>query len=75
MIVLAFFGKIGAAFATIPTPLIGGLLCIMFSVVTAVGLSNLQHIDMSSPRNLFVLGVSIFFGVVSLSLKKKKKLI
>lgn len=63
MIILSCFGKIGAGFATIPTPLIGGLLCIMFSVVTAVGLSNLQYIDMSSPRNLFVLGVSIFFGI------------
>lgn len=29
------------------------------------GLSNLQHIDMSSPRNMFVLGISIFFGIVS----------
>lgn len=37
MIGLALFGKMGAAFATIPSPVIGGLLCVMFSVVTAVG--------------------------------------
>ncbi|KAK6622257.1 hypothetical protein RUM44_002064 [Polyplax serrata] len=63
MFVVAFFGKIGAVFSTIPTPVVGGLLCVLFSVVTAVGLSNLQLVDTSSPRNMFVLGVSMFFGV------------
>ncbi|KAL0276650.1 UNVERIFIED_CONTAM: hypothetical protein PYX00_004175 [Menopon gallinae] len=63
MIFLSFSGKVGAMFATIPSPVIGGFLCVMFSMVTAVGLSNLQYIDMGSPRNLFVLGVSVFFGV------------
>ena len=28
----------------------------------AVGISNLQHVDMSSSRNLFVFGVSFFTG-------------
>ena len=32
-------------------------------MVTAVGLSNLQFVDMNSSRNIFILGVSIFFGL------------
>lgn len=32
-------------------------------MITAVGLSNLQFVDMNSSRNLFVLGFSIFFGL------------
>ena len=28
----------------------------------AVGISNLQHVDMNSSRNLFVFGFSFFFG-------------
>ena len=37
--------KVGALFITIPTPIIGGIFTIMFSMITAVGLSNLQFVD------------------------------
>jgi len=56
--------KFGALFVTIPEPIIGGIFCIMFGMVTAVGLSNLQFVNLGSTRNLFVLGFSIFFGLV-----------
>lgn len=42
LLVMGVFGKIGAAFATIPTPVIGGMFLVMFGVITAVGISNLQ---------------------------------
>ncbi|KAF6719797.1 Solute carrier family 23 member 1 [Oryzias melastigma] len=42
MILMGVFGKIGAVFATIPTPVIGGMFIIMFGVITAAGISNLQ---------------------------------
>ena len=32
-------------------------------MVVAVGLSNLQFVDLSSSRNIFILGTSIFFGL------------
>jgi len=32
-------------------------------MIVAVGLSNLQHCDMSSSRNLFVVGLSMFTGL------------
>ena len=32
-------------------------------MVTAVGMSNLQYIDLNSSRNIFILGVSVFFGL------------
>lgn len=35
----------------------------MAGMITAVGLSNLQFVDMNSSRNLFVLGFSMFFGL------------
>ncbi|XP_028392826.1 solute carrier family 23 member 1-like [Dendronephthya gigantea] len=64
MVVLAVLGKFGALFATIPEPIIGGVFIIMFGMVTAVGLSNLQFVDLNSARNLFILGFSIFIGLV-----------
>ena len=64
MIIISVIGKLSAAFTVIPNPVIGAILTIMFGIITAVGLSSLQFVDLSSMRNLFVLGVSIFIGMV-----------
>lgn len=42
LLLMGVFGKIGAAFATIPTPVIGGMFIVMFGIIAAVGISNLQ---------------------------------
>ena len=42
MILFGLFCKFGAVFVTIPTPIVGGLFMVMFGLVSAVGLSNLQ---------------------------------
>lgn len=63
MIFFGIFNKMGAVFMTIPEPIVGGVYCIMFGIVTAVGISSVQFIDLNSSRNLFILGFSIFFGL------------
>lgn len=63
MILLAALGKFGALFTTIPQPIVGGMYCTMFGMIAAVGLSNLQFINLNSARNLFVLGFSFFMGL------------
>ncbi|KFM74639.1 Solute carrier family 23 member 1, partial [Stegodyphus mimosarum] len=63
MMVFGLLGKFGTLFITIPEPIIGGVFCIMFSMITAVGLSTLHFVDLNSSRNLFVLGFSIFMGL------------
>ena len=35
----------------------------MFGMITAVGLSNLQFVDLNSARNLFILGFAFFMGL------------
>ena len=32
-------------------------------MIAAVGLSNLQFVDLNSSRNLFIIGFSLFFGL------------
>ncbi|XP_063784322.1 solute carrier family 23 member 1 isoform X4 [Pseudophryne corroboree] len=64
MIILGTVGKFTALFASIPDPILGGMFCTLFGMITAIGLSNLQFVDMNSSRNLFVLGFSLFFGLV-----------
>lgn len=51
------------------------LLYFYLGMITAVGLSNLQFIDLNSSRNLFVLGFSIFFGLVLPSYLKQNPLV
>lgn len=63
MIVLGAVGKFGALFTTIPQPVVGGMYCAMFGMIAAVGLSNLQFVDLNSARNLFIIGFSFFMGL------------
>ena len=63
LMVVGVVGKFGALFVTIPDPIVGGVFMVMFGIIAAVGISNLQFADMNSPRNLFVVGFSILFGL------------
>jgi len=63
MLALGLFGKFGALFTTIPQPIVGGMYCAMFGMITSVGLSNLQFVDLNSARNLFILGFAFFMGL------------
>ena len=56
-------GKIGALFVSIPDPIVGGVFLVLFGMIAAVGISNLQFVDMNSSRNLFVFGFAIVFGL------------
>ncbi|XP_049648378.1 solute carrier family 23 member 1-like [Accipiter gentilis] len=63
MLLGGIFGKVGAMLASIPGPVIGGMFLVMFGVITAVGISNLQYTDMNSSRNIFIFGFSVFAGL------------
>ena len=63
MMVVGVLGKIGALFVSIPDPIVGGVFMVMFGMIAAVGISNLQFADMNSSRNLFIVGFSIVFGL------------
>ena len=63
MMFLGILGKFGALFTTIPDPIVGGVFMVMFGMITAVGISNLQFVDLNSSRNLFILGFSLVFGM------------
>lgn len=63
MLVLGMVSKFGALFTTIPQPIVGGMYCAMFGMIAAVGLSNLQFVDLNSARNLFILGFAFFMGL------------
>ena len=57
------FGKFGAILATIPDPVLGGILIVSIGMVVSVGLSNIQFVDLSGGRNLMILGTSLLVGI------------
>ncbi|KAK3094626.1 hypothetical protein FSP39_004171 [Pinctada imbricata] len=63
-IVFGVIGKVSAVFITIPYPVLGGVLIIMFGAFNGVVLSNLQSVDLSSTRNLTIIGTGLLVGLV-----------
>jgi len=63
-LILGMLSKFGSIFVTIPDPVIGGLFLVMFGMIAAVGISNLQFVDMNSSRNLFIVGFALFMGLI-----------
>lgn len=63
LILLGLFSKFGAAVATIPQPVVGGLFITLFGLIASVGLSALQRADLNSQRNLMIVGFLLFMGL------------
>jgi len=64
-ILLSFSGKLGALLQTVPTPVMGGILTLMFGAIAAVGMNTLvrNKSDLSEPRNLVIIALVLVFGV------------
>ena len=69
-IVLAFVGKFGAALQTIPVPVMGGILCLLFGSIAVVGLNTLirHQVDLSQARNLVIVAITLVFGIGGMAL-------
>ena len=63
LILLGLFGKFGALAAAIPQPVVGGLYCVMFGLISAVGIRQFARADLASDRNLFIGGFALFMGI------------
>jgi uracil permease len=64
-ICFSFVGKLGAVLQTIPTPVMGGILVLLFGVITVVGLSSLMSArdDLTKPRNLIIISMILVLGI------------
>ena len=62
---LAFVGKFGTALQSIPVPVMGGILCLLFGSIAVVGLNTLirHQVDLSEARNLIIVSVTLVFGI------------
>ncbi|WP_197525063.1 uracil-xanthine permease family protein [Botrimarina hoheduenensis] len=63
LILLGLFGKFGAIAAAIPQPVVGGLYCVLFGLISAVGVRQFAKAELDSNRNLLIGGFALFMGL------------
>ncbi|WP_417579535.1 uracil-xanthine permease family protein [Nitrincola sp.] len=69
-ILLAFVAKFGMLLQTIPTPVMGGILILLFGSIAAVGMNTLikARVDMAEQRNLVIVATVLVFGIGGMAL-------
>jgi len=68
---LAFLGKLGGFLQTIPVPVMGGILLLLFGIIASVGMATLTNskTDLSCPRNMIILSLILVFAIGGMSFK------
>ena len=64
-IVFAFVAKFGVLLQTIPSPVMGGILILLFGSIASVGLNTIvkAKVDMAQQRNLVIVSTTLVFGI------------
>lgn len=64
-IFLAFLGKTGAVLSTIPVPVMGGIMVLLFGTIAVVGLKTLvtAQVDLGKTKNMAIVAVVLVFGL------------
>ncbi len=64
-ILLAFVGKVGAVLASIPAPVMGGIMTLLFGAIATVGLQTLVRAkeDLLEPRNMTIVSLILVCGI------------
>lgn len=64
-ITLSFMGKTGAVLSTIPVPVMGGIMVLLFGTIAVIGLRTLvtAQVDLSISKNLAIVAVVLVFGL------------
>ncbi|PLY01217.1 MAG: uracil permease [Desulfuromonas sp.] len=68
-ILLAFIGKLGGFLNTIPVPVMGGIMVLLFGAITVIGINTLVKAgtDLMNPRNLAIAAIILVFGIGGMS--------
>ncbi len=67
-IILAFVGKLGAVLKTIPVPVMGGIMILLFGMIAAIGVNSLikARADMTRPKNVVIASTVLVIGIGNL---------
>lgn len=64
-IVFAFIGKIGAALHSIPVPVMGGVMILLFGLIASLGINQLvqNRVDLSAQKNIVITSLILVTGI------------
>ncbi|MBP7830115.1 MAG: uracil-xanthine permease [Kiritimatiellae bacterium] len=67
---VGFVSKLGGFLRTIPSPVMGGIMVLLFGMIAAIGAGTLvkAQLDMSKPRNLVIASVILVVGIGDLTI-------
>lgn len=70
-IFMAFFGKFNAFLASIPLPVMGGVMILLFGTIASLGLKTLidAQVDLMRPKNLVIVSTVLTTGVGGMLVK------
>lgn len=70
-ILMAFVGKFGALLQTIPLPVMGGIMVLLFGSIAGIGLKTLMDakVNLSNARNLCIVSVTLVTGIGGLAVQ------
>ncbi|KAM3851177.1 solute carrier family 23 member 3 [Vipera latastei] len=63
-VVLGLSPRLMGFLTTIPLGIHGGVLCVTYSVAVGTGVSYFQYTDIDSGRNIFIVGFTMFMGLL-----------
>lgn len=63
LMIMGLLPKIGALATIIPTPVLGGAMLVMFSMISVQGIRMLFNVDFSDERNTLIVAISIGAGL------------
>jgi uracil permease len=69
-ITLSFSGTLGALLGTIPTPVMGGIMTLLFGTIATIGMNTLVRAgtDLAQPRNMVIVSLILVFGIGDMAL-------
>lgn len=64
-IALAFVGKLGGLLSTIPVPVMGGIMLLLFGIIASIGMETLikEKVDLADPRNMIIVSMILVFAI------------
>ena len=70
-ILMAFVGKFGALLQTIPLPVMGGIMVLLFGSIAGIGLKTLMDakVNLANARNLCIVSVTLVTGIGGLAVQ------
>lgn len=63
LMAMGLLPKIGALVTIIPTPVLGGAMLVMFTMIAVQGIKTLTKVDLSNNNNILIIAISVGLGL------------